>query len=145
MQHTTTQCDKLRASFIALLALGLSACAENKQAVDLAALFDESADATQTGDSQFLEGQNSAPRIFGTPPFQAVTDVSYRFAPLASDSDGDRLSFSIRNLPNWATFNPNTGELTGTPTGGDVGSTGEIVISVSDAKTGTALLVSAFL
>ena len=48
---------------------------------------------------------------------------------------GDTLSFSITNRPAWASFNPSTGALTGTPTNDDVGATTGIVISVTDGNS----------
>jgi hypothetical protein len=47
--------------------------------------------------------------------------------------------FSIQNRPGWASFNTSTGRLTGTPTASDVGSYGNIRISVSDGSISTAL------
>ena len=44
-----------------------------------------------------------------------------------------------RNKPGWATFNTSTGRLTGTPTAADVGSSGAIVISVSDGTASVSL------
>lgn len=139
MQLTTARCDRFRASLLASLIFGLGACQDDNAAGDLPGSLGSTADASQIRDSELFDQGNAAPRIFGTPPFQAFTGQSFRFSPEASDSDGDRLGFSVRNLPKWATFNPKTGELNGIPAGEDVGSTGEIVISVSDGKVGTAL------
>jgi hypothetical protein len=70
------------------------------------------------------------PSISGTPAIVATANANYRFAPVVQDASG--LSFSIANLPKWASFNASTGVLTGTPTGADLGPSGTIVISVSD-------------
>ncbi|HEY6527428.1 MAG TPA: Ig-like domain-containing protein, partial [Cellvibrionaceae bacterium] len=70
------------------------------------------------------------PSISGMPAAVATANAVYRFAPVVQDASG--LSFSITNLPKWASFNATTGVLTGTPTGGDLGPSGTIVISVSD-------------
>ena len=59
-------------------------------------------------------------------------ESAYRFTPAASDTDGDRLRFSITNKPSWASFDTATGELSGTPVNADAGVTSNIVISVSD-------------
>ncbi|MBW4514419.1 MAG: DUF4347 domain-containing protein [Timaviella obliquedivisa GSE-PSE-MK23-08B] len=76
---------------------------------------------------------NDAPTISGTPAVTIAEDSSYSFIPTAIDIDsGDTLTFSIVNKPSWATFNPATGELSGTPINGDVGTTNGIIISVSD-------------
>jgi len=53
---------------------------------------------------------------------------------------GDTRTFSIVNQPTWATFDPTTGKLSGTPTNAAVGTTSNIRISVSDASGDTAAL-----
>ena len=65
--------------------------------------------------------------------------VQYRFVPTASDADGDPLTFTIENAPPWASFNPQTGRLQGTPSAGDVGTYENIRISVSDGRATTSL------
>ncbi len=81
---------------------------------------------------------NRAPTITGTPASSVVAGQPYSFTPSASDADGDALSFSIQNRPAWATFASSTGQLSGTPTRTQVGSYGNILISVSDGKTSDA-------
>jgi len=75
---------------------------------------------------------NDTPTIGGTPVTTTVDFAPYSFTPTAEDVDGDTLTFSIQNPPAWASFDPATGALTGTPTNTDVGITNGIVISVSD-------------
>ena len=83
---------------------------------------------------------NTAPVITGTPATSVDQDVAYSFTPTATDADvGDTLTFSITNQPSWASFNPATGALTGTPTGADVGTTTGIVISVNDGTVSASL------
>ncbi len=60
---------------------------------------------------------------------------------MASDPDGNILIFSITNPPSWATFSTSTGQLTGTPTGANVGTTANITITVSDGVLSAALPV----
>ena len=79
-----------------------------------------------------VEGANYAPLISGTPAGSVLTDESYNFQPAASDADGDTLAFSITGKPAWATFDTTTGRLSGTPAVIDVGTYGNIVISVTD-------------
>ncbi|NLS12186.1 DUF4347 domain-containing protein [Vibrio sp. SM6] len=93
---------------------------------------DGAATATLAAFSLEVTNVNDAPTISGTPSTQAVEDAVYSFAPTASDIDGDQLTFSIINQPDWASFNTATGALSGTPTNEDVGETDDIVISVSD-------------
>jgi hypothetical protein len=80
---------------------------------------------------------NQAPTIGGTPPTAVVVGTAYSFAPTASDPDGDPLTFTIRNRPSWAAFDAATGSLKGTPT--VVGTSADIVISVSDGRQAAAL------
>ncbi|MCB2384391.1 tandem-95 repeat protein [Shewanella sp. SR1] len=82
---------------------------------------------------------NGAPAISGSPILIVNQDASYQFTPIASDSVGDTLSFSISNKPTWATFNTATGMLSGIPLNQDVGVTNGIVISVSDGALSASL------
>ena len=83
---------------------------------------------------------NSPPTISGSPAPSVTQDQAYSFTPQASDDDvGDTLSFTISNRPSWATFNGVTGNLSGTPDAGDVGSYNNIVIRVSDGADSAAL------
>ena len=82
---------------------------------------------------------NSAPQITGTPIATVLQGTAYLFAPSATDADGNPLTFSVANLPGWATFNSSTGRLSGTPTAANVGSYGNITISVSDGTATTSL------
>jgi len=82
---------------------------------------------------------NRAPVISGTPATSVNAGSAYSFRPTASDADGNTLTYSIANRPSWATFNTGTGALTGTPTASQVGSYGNITISVSDGKASASL------
>lgn len=82
---------------------------------------------------------NRAPTISGTPQTTVVAGNAYSFRPSASDPDGDRLTYSIEGLPAWATFNTSTGQLSGTPAMGNVGTYEGIVIRVSDGSLSAAL------
>jgi Putative Ig domain./Fibronectin type III domain. len=64
---------------------------------------------------------------------------SYSFQPVATDPDGDALTFTAENLPGWLTLNPRTGRLSGTPTEADIGTYHRIVVSVSDGRASTSL------
>ena len=77
--------------------------------------------------------------ISGTPGTTATVGSAYNFQPTASGSSGSTLTFSIQNKPSWATFNTSTGQLAGTPGGGDVGTVSGIAISVTDGKTSASL------
>ncbi|MCG7994808.1 MAG: putative Ig domain-containing protein [Candidatus Thiodiazotropha taylori] len=84
---------------------------------------------------------NEAPTISGTPAASVDAGVAYSFTPAADDADNDRLTFSVTNLPAWASFNSSNGRLTGTPSAQDVGDYNNIRISVSDG-TDSANLAS---
>ena len=79
---------------------------------------------------------NDAPTISGSPSTSVSQDQAYRFSPTAADIDNDTLYFSATGLPTWASINPQTGVIAGTPGNGDVGNSGLIVISVRDRQTG---------
>ncbi|MEO8464095.1 MAG: putative Ig domain-containing protein [Gammaproteobacteria bacterium] len=82
---------------------------------------------------------NTPPSIGGTPAPQALVDQVYTFSPSASDPDGDALTFSIANMPSWATFNTATGRLTGTPTAANVGTYTAVSITVTAGGQSKAL------
>jgi hypothetical protein len=83
---------------------------------------------------------NQAPTISGTPATQTMQGQQYSFTPSASDANsGDTLTFSITNKPAWATFTASTGQLSGTPTAGQVATYANIQISVSDGTATTNL------
>ena len=93
----------------------------------------------RSGNGNHGRGNNVPPVISGTPPTSVTAGSSYMFQPDATDADGDRLRFSIANMPAWANFSGKTGELSGTPGSADVGTYSNIVISVSDRTTSTSL------
>jgi hypothetical protein len=82
---------------------------------------------------------DQAPVIAGTPPSQVLAGGMFDFKPTASDADGDVLTFTVKNLPVWATFDPATGRLSGTPGPDDVGSYAGIQITASDGELSATL------
>lgn len=82
---------------------------------------------------------NQAPTISGTPLSSVVAGVEYTFTPSADDPDNDTLSFSVSNLPSWASFDAQSGTLSGLPDENDVGTYADIVISVSDGEETASL------
>ncbi len=82
---------------------------------------------------------NQPPVISGTPAATVVSGETYTFTPSASDPDNDSLSFSVTNLPAWASFDSQTGAITGLPEESDVGNYSAIVISVSDGEETVSL------
>ncbi len=82
---------------------------------------------------------NTPPTISGSPSSTAEAGRWYAFQPDASDGDGDVLTFAISGLPAWASFNAETGRLSGRPEAEDAGTYADIVISASDGKTTSSL------
>ncbi len=81
---------------------------------------------------------NDAPVISGSPSATIAEDSLYSFTPIVSDVDAvETTTFSIINKPTWASFNGQTGELSGTPSNSDVGITSGITITVTDAASAT--------
>ena len=83
-------------------------------------------------------GNNVPPTISGTPATTIVKNTVYNFIPTATDANGNTLIFAIQNKPAWATFNTNTGRLTGTPTA--TGTFNNIRISVTDGLSAPVFL-----
>ena len=86
--------------------------------------------------------QNISPTISGNPQPAVMMGDNYSFTPTASDPDGDTLTFTVQNLPSWASFDSANGSMIGHPSLGDVGLYSQIIITTSDG-TDTASL-SAF-
>lgn len=76
---------------------------------------------------------NRAPTITTDSSAIAHVGVTYDYQPVASDPDGDTLRFTANNLPPWASMDPNTGRITGTPGENDAGEYESITIVVADA------------
>jgi hypothetical protein len=82
---------------------------------------------------------NQPPVISGSPSTRVVAGQAYAFQPVASDPEGQALTFSIANKPAWAAFDATTGRLAGTPATSDVGPFANIVVSVSDGSSTASL------
>ncbi len=93
----------------------------------------ESGDISTATSTLVITRTNDTPEILGTTDTDVNENVAYSFTPSASDVDlTDTLTYSIVNQPTWATFDATTGTLSGTPVHSDVGTTSNIVISVTD-------------
>ncbi|MBV8144281.1 MAG: putative Ig domain-containing protein, partial [Gammaproteobacteria bacterium] len=86
-----------------------------------------------------VTGASSGPTISGTPGTTATAGTPWSFTPTTTDPSGNPLTFSVTSPPSWASFDPATGRLSGTPSASDVGSYAGIVISVSDGAGSAAL------
>ncbi|MDH5517172.1 MAG: putative Ig domain-containing protein, partial [Gammaproteobacteria bacterium] len=90
-----------------------------------------------------VSNTNDAPVISGAPAITVEEDSFYTFTPVSSDvdvGDSDGLIFTIGNKPIWADFDSATGTLSGTPNNANVGTTNNILITVSDASLASATL-----
>ena len=82
---------------------------------------------------------NKAPTIIGSPVTVAKTTLAYTFQPTASDANGDKLTFSVANKPEWAAFDPASGRLSGVPAESATGTYSNIEIKVTDGTAEAAL------
>jgi Putative Ig domain len=121
--------DNILRGAVVLLLAGLAACGGG----------DSGTGAGGSGGGSGGGNTNAAPTISGSPGTNVQAGVAYSFQPTAADPEGAVLSFSIQNKPGWATFSTSTGALAGTPAAGNVGTTSNIIISVSDGTNTTPL------
>jgi len=82
---------------------------------------------------------NHPPTIRGTPASSLIEDEFYNFKPEASDPEDDTLTFSVSNLPDWASFDTLSGTISGTPVTADIGYYDNIIISVFDGEFSISL------
>jgi hypothetical protein len=105
------------------LALLLSACGGGDGGGE-----DKATGAASSGAS----ADNHSPTISGRAIATVSAGSAYTFQPQASDQDGDRVTFTIANMPPWAVFDATTGKLSGTPTDAQVGAYAAIEIAATD-------------
>lgn len=79
------------------------------------------------------------PLINGTPQTTVPAGTAYRFTPTATDIDGNPLTFSVTNLPAWASFDETNGRLQGTPDLEQVGASEPVVITASNGDEESSL------
>jgi VCBS repeat-containing protein len=77
------------------------------------------------------QGVNSDPVITSEPPLTAAVGETYEYQMVASDEDGDELTFTAVAKPSWLVFQASTGFLTGIPAEADLGSH-TVTLRVSD-------------
>jgi hypothetical protein len=80
---------------------------------------------------------NRAPTISAAATAVAQVGETYNYQPQASDPDGDALHFTAINLPPWASMDPASGHISGTPGENDMGVYESITITVADASQQT--------
>lgn len=89
-------------------------------------------DRPERTDEPPVASENSPPVISGSPPSAIVAGKSFDFQPVATDPDGQKLTYEVRNKPRWSSFDSATGRLKGVPGSADVGEYAGITISASD-------------
>jgi Putative Ig domain len=82
--------------------------------------------------------QSTSVALSGAPKTTATAGTDYLYQPSLTQGSGD-VTFSITGLPKWATFDANTGVLTGTPATSDEGKTGAITITASNGSSTAAV------
>ncbi|WP_028773412.1 tandem-95 repeat protein [Shewanella waksmanii] len=87
-----------------------------------------------------INSVNDSPTISGTPNNTISEGSNYLFIPTIEDIDSNSFTLSINSLPSWLSFNPTTGQLSGTPNNSDVGSYANLIISVTDNDGASATL-----
>jgi len=80
-----------------------------------------------------VENTNRAPELEAVVPQATLTDEVLTFSVVASDDDGDSLTFSATDLPTGSTFDDDTGRFDWTPNRGDIGRH-LITVSVTDGS-----------
>jgi Putative Ig domain len=115
-----------------LVSLTLAACGGG-QGVDVS--------SPSTSDETDTTGSIARTTISGTPATSITVGTQYSFTPTASDTDGGTLTYAITNAPAWATFNAQTGQLSGSPKDTNVGTTTGIVITAADGSATASLPV----
>ena len=68
----------------------------------------------------------------------AVAEQPYAYLPEVGDAGGAEVAFTIENKPAWATFDPASGLLSGTPSTADVGSRATVrIVATAGGKRAT--------
>jgi Fibronectin type III domain/Putative Ig domain len=76
--------------------------------------------------------------LTGTPATSVTAGQNYLFQPAVSQGGGV-VTFTIQGQPTWATFDPDTGVLTGKPAVANEGSTGGITITGSNGGSSASI------
>jgi hypothetical protein len=107
-------------------------------AVLLTACDDDSI-VTPTSPSTAAATSTPAPvELAGTPPSSVTVGKDYLFQPTVTQGGGV-VSFKVQGLPSWATFDTDTGALTGTPASANEGTTGSITITGSNGSSSSSV------
>jgi hypothetical protein len=137
---------RLRGLMVGVLSAALAACGGDDQPTTTPSGAGNALPTQQGGQvavapaaSGAAVASGRAPTISGEPARAVAAGTAYSFTPQASDPQGDHLTFSVENLPAWASFNTRTGRLSGRPGLEHVGTASAIVISVDDGGATASL------
>jgi hypothetical protein len=76
--------------------------------------------------------------LTGTPAASVTVGQNYLFQPTVSQGGGV-VTFSIQGQPIWATFDPDTGVLTGKPAAANEGNTGDVTITGTNGSSSASI------
>jgi hypothetical protein len=77
--------------------------------------------------------KNAPPTIVIAAVADAQLGATFDYQPVAQDPESDTLRFTATNLPTWASLDPTSGHISGTPGPNDAGLYESISITVADA------------
>ncbi len=80
---------------------------------------------------------NRSPLFSSSPVVEARVNTAYSYIPTVVDPDGDFLTISLVDGPEGMAVNPDTFEVTWTPTSDQLG-IGDVTLRVTDGRGGTA-------
>ncbi|WP_125782235.1 putative Ig domain-containing protein [Pseudoalteromonas rubra] len=86
-----------------------------------------------------VTGVNDAPQLTGPSHSTAKAQELFTYTPVAIDPEQSVLTFKVKNLPDWASFDEHSGEISGTPSNSAAGLYEEIVISATDGELSAEL------
>ncbi len=121
-----------------VLGLSLASCGSTVGTAGAGAAASSSTSTSSTTTSTGTMAPDTI-SISGTPATTVAAGQAYAFQPSAKDSDGNTLTYSVANLPAWASFDATTGTLTGTPDASQIGTYANISVSASDGVTSNAM------
>jgi Fibronectin type III domain len=123
-------------SVVLLAGLLLSACGNG---VGVSSASAASATTESTSPTSAPASPTGAPvALTGTPPTSITVGQNYLFQPKVSQGGGVVI-FKIQGQPAWATFDPDTGVLTGKPTAANVGTTAGITITGTNGSSNASI------
>ncbi|MBD2491385.1 Ig-like domain-containing protein [Aulosira sp. FACHB-615] len=76
---------------------------------------------------------NSPPTFLSQPTTTAMAGQKFRYKPIASDPDGDPVSYSLKVGPDGMVIDPTTGLISWVPTANDLG-LHDVILSVADGR-----------